>query len=86
MRDETSRSSQSELTGSEEEPLAAVLQYEALRPNRPIYAAEDYEHGARFSNIMRNTGLFFRILRGSVRPTKTDYNDRLSKYSGACVS
>ncbi len=30
-----------------------VVQYEAIRPNRLVYAAPDYEHGRVFSTILR---------------------------------
>lgn len=30
-----------------------VMQYEAIRPNRLVYAADDYEHGRVFSLVLR---------------------------------
>lgn len=42
------------LTSREENALVdLVVQYEALRPHRLVYAAPDYEHGRVFSLVLR---------------------------------
>jgi len=30
-----------------------TVQYEAIRPNRPVYTADDYDHGRVFSIVLR---------------------------------